>query len=286
MYHIGFLRTVLKVLTCVSFRNSKLLVDEATARLVTKSTRKPEERLRRLADESRGIKHCPHTGYPQPTFRLMMSEADGIRVVMEFPKAKKTEMDDGPDLEESTRELLASEAVEILRRISDEDCRMLGFHPKYSRPEWMVITVMPVPPPAVRPAVVMAASARSEDDLTTVLQDVIRENNEIKRLDETGAGDHIIQASVKRMQTRLAGYIDNTLPSMEKLKHGGRPIKSISERLKGKHGRIRGNLMGKRVDFSARTGEQRHGHTTGGGGGLVPPHISNPLRCLSLSSLQ
>lgn len=156
-------------------------------------------------------------------------------------------------VEEASRELTAQEAFDILKRISDADCELLGFKPKHCRPEWLVITVLPVPPPAVRPAVVMDASARAEDDLTTVLQDVIRENAEIRRLAETGAGDHIIQASCKRMQTRIAGYMDNTLPSMERLKHGGRAIKSISERLKGKHGRIRGNLMGKRVDFSARS---------------------------------
>jgi DNA-directed RNA polymerase II subunit RPB1 len=244
VYHISFIRTVIRVLSCISYQDSSLLIENEIKNFFAtdKSLHQGDRRLRRIFEESRGIRQCPHTGYPQPTYKLLLNETDGIRVMMKFPTVP-----------ENDRELFASEAFRILQRISDDDIYALGFDPVSRRPEWMIITVLPIPPPAVRPAVIHDALSRSEDDLTAVLADIVKENKEIRKFDETGVGDHIIQATVSRMQTRIAGYFDNTLPNLERLKQGGRTIKSISERLKGKHGRIRGNLMGKRVDYSART---------------------------------
>jgi DNA-directed RNA polymerase II subunit RPB1 len=168
-------------------------------------------------------------------------------------KDKNSTLDTNDTSINTSRELFPSEALEILKRITKDDIYLLGFDPNNAMPDWMIITVLPVPPPSVRPAVIFDNLNSAEDDLTTVLMDIVCENNNIKSLDESGAADHVVQASVSRMQTRISGYFDNSLPNLERLKHLGRTIKSISERIKGKHGRIRGNLMGKRVDFSART---------------------------------
>ena len=105
-----------------------------------------------------------------------------------------------------------------------------------------------------RPAVVMFGSARNQDDLTHKLADIIKANNELIRNEQAGAAAHIISENTKMLQFHVATLTDNSMPGIPvAMQKSGRPLKSIKQRLKGKEGRIRGNLMGKRVDFSART---------------------------------
>ncbi|RMC22843.1 hypothetical protein DUI87_00149 [Hirundo rustica rustica] len=126
--------------------------------------------------------------------------------------------------------------------------------PKFARPEWMVCTVLPVPPLSVRPAVVMQGSARNQDDLTHKLADIVKINNQLRRNEQNGAAAHVIAEDVKLLQFHVATMVDNELPGLPRaMQKSGRPLKSLKQRLKGKEGRVRGNLMGKRVDFSART---------------------------------
>lgn len=97
-------------------------------------------------------------------------------------------------------------------------------------------------------------SCRCEDDLTHKLAEIIRANQKLKEQEENGAPQHIINDFAALVQYHITTYMDNTIPHVPvSMQKSGRPIKSISQRLKGKEGRIRGNLMGKRVDFSART---------------------------------
>lgn len=125
---------------------------------------------------------------------------------------------------------------------------------RFVRPDWMIVTALPVPPPHVRPSVMMDSSARCEDDLTHKLAEIIRANNALRKQEQNGAPQHIINDFAALVQYHLTTYMDNTIPGVPvSMQKSGRPIKSISQRLKGKEGRIRGNLMGKRVDFSART---------------------------------
>jgi len=154
---------------------------------------------------------------------------------------------------ERKKEMTAEEVHEILKNISDEDCLALGFDPKFSRPDWMVITVLPVPPPQVRPTIVFGPK-RNEDDLTFKLADIIKTNNLLKKREEDSAPAHVMKEYLTLLQFHVATYFNNELPGMDQAtQRSGRPLKSICQRLKGKEGRVRGNLMGKRVDFSART---------------------------------
>ena len=130
----------------------------------------------------------------------------------------------------------------------------MGMDANFSRPDWMLCTVLPVPPLCVRPAVVMFGSARNQDDLTHKLADILKANNELIKNEQAGAAAHIITENVKMLQFHVATLVDNDMPGLPKaMQKSGRPLKAIKARLKGKEGRIRGNLMGKRVDFSART---------------------------------
>lgn len=249
MFHIGFIRNVLKILRCVSIHNSKLLIGpDAHKYKMAQRRSKPEARLRAMMGACQGMKECPHTGMGLPKYRL-----DGTRIMMEFPKPKADD-DLPPSQAELKQEMTAERAHEVLKAITDEDCRALGLNPKWTRPDWMVLTVFPVPPPAVRPSVMMDGTNRSEDDLTHKLSDIVKANVKLSLMDSSGAPEHILQEFSQLLQFHITTYIDNTVPGQPvATQRGGRPIKSVSQRLKGKEGRVRGNLMGKRVDFSART---------------------------------
>lgn len=158
------------------------------------------------------------------------------------------------DNQEKKIALSAERVWEILKHITDEECLILGMDPKFARPDWMLVTVLPVPPLSVRPAVVMYGSARNQDDLTHKLADIIKANNELIRNEQAGAAAHIISENIKMLQFHVATLVDNDMPGMPRaMQKSGKPLKALKARLKGKEGRIRGNLMGKRVDFSART---------------------------------
>src|SRR5690606_25303291 len=118
----------------------------------------------------------------------------------------------------------------------------------------MVITVLPVAPPAVRPSVSFGGAGSSHDDLTFKYGDIIKINTALRKQEEKGAPEHVVRELANLLQYHTATLMDNEIqgqpPSTQR---SGKPIKSIRQRLVGKGGRVRGNLMGKRVDFSART---------------------------------
>jgi DNA-directed RNA polymerase II subunit RPB1 len=151
--------------------------------------------------------------------------------------------------------LTAEKVYDVLKHMTDDDIRALGFNPALARPEWMVVTVLPVPPPAVRPPISMDSVTSAQDDLTFKLADVVRQNSDLKRKQAAGAPGHVIDDLLLMLQYHVATIIESDISGMPQSKQrgSGRVIKSIRARLKGKHGRIRGNLMGKRVDFSARS---------------------------------
>jgi DNA-directed RNA polymerase subunit A' len=156
--------------------------------------------------------------------------------------------------EAGSEPLTPSMIRERLERISDEDLEILGFNPKVARPEWMVLQVLPVPPVYVRPSITLESGIRSEDDLTHKLVDIIRINQRLKENMEAGAPTLIIQDLSELLQYHVTTYFNNEASGIPPARHrSGRALKTLSQRLKGKEGRFRSNLSGKRVDFSART---------------------------------
>jgi DNA-directed RNA polymerase II subunit RPB1 len=148
----------------------------------------------------------------------------------------------------------AEDILRILERISDADIEMLGFSKHLNRPENMICTVFPVPPPAVRPSVRNETGQRCEDDLTHKLCDIVKANNTLKYKLKSKTDARQIEIWYGLLQYHISTFVDNKHPSLNVCKQRtGRPIRSLTERLKSKEGRIRGNLMGKRVDYSARS---------------------------------
>jgi DNA-directed RNA polymerase II subunit RPB1 len=181
---------------------------------------------------------------------------EGLRLTGSW-KVPKGEDDEVDTKEKDKRPITPQQALNVFRSISTEDIRKIGLSNDYARPDWMIITVLPVPPPPVRPSIVMDGSSsgpRGEDDLTYKLGDIIRANANVRRCEVEGSPQHVVSEFEALLQFHVATYMDNNIAGQpQALQKSGRPVKSIRARLKGKEGRLRGNLMGKRVDFSART---------------------------------
>lgn len=213
----------------------------------------PEERLNVIYNLARAVKKCGQEEKSE-TGQIKFNNGCGA----EQPNIKRTGLKlvgsaSGKKEYEQNKEYAPEDVHEIFKNISDADVVALGLDPLYARPDWMVITVLAVPPPPVRPSV-FASGKKADDDLTFKLGDIIRANNALRKHEETSAPAHIIKELSQLIQYHVATYFNNEMPDMPRSKQkSGRSIKSIYQRLKGKEGRVRGNLMGKRVDFSARS---------------------------------
>jgi DNA-directed RNA polymerase subunit A' len=158
--------------------------------------------------------------------------------------------------------LLPNAIRERLERISSEDLKLINYNtlsPADSpipsvRPEWFILQVLGVPPVVVRPSITLESGIRSEDDLTHKVVDILRVNQRVRESKESGTPPLIVQDLVDLLQYHVTTFFDNEVSGIPQSHHrSGRPLKTISQRLKGKEGRFRGSLSGKRVDFSART---------------------------------
>jgi DNA-directed RNA polymerase subunit A' len=176
--------------------------------------------------------HCPHCKAKAPEIKLLRPTT--------FTK-------DG-------QMMLPTEVRDWLSVIPDRDLRILGLDPHYARPEWMVITALLVPPVSVRPSITLETGDRSEDDLTHKLVDIMRINQRLEANINAGAPQLIIEDLWELVQYHVTTYFNNETSNIPPARHrSGRPLKTLSQRLKGKEGRFRYNLSGKRVNFSART---------------------------------
>ena len=140
---------------------------------------------------------------------------------------------------------------ERLENMPDDDLRLIGVK---LRPEWLVMTILPISAVTVRPSITLETGDRSEDDLTHKLVDIVRINERLRENIDLGAPDFIIEDLWELLQYHISTYIDNEISGVPPARHrSGRILKTLSQRLKTKEGRFRGNLAGKRVNFSSRT---------------------------------
>ncbi|MFH1276302.1 MAG: DNA-directed RNA polymerase subunit A' [Candidatus Woesearchaeota archaeon] len=142
-----------------------------------------------------------------------------------------------------------------LEKISGEDLEVLGMDVNAGfRPEFMVLTVIAIPPVTMRPSITLESGERSEDDLTHKLGDVVRINQRLFENINAGAPEVIIEDLWDLLQYHITTFFNNEVAQLPPARHrGGQPLKTLTERIKSKEGRIRHNLAGKRTDFSART---------------------------------
>ena len=152
------------------------------------------------------------------------------------------------------KRLFPIEIREKLVNISNEELEKIGVNSKNCRPEWAILTSLLVPPVTIRPSIILESGERSEDDLTHKLSDIIRANQRLWENLNAGAPEVIIEDLWDLLQFHITTFFDNTVARIPPARHrSGQPLKTITERIKGKEGRIRKNLAGKRVNYSGRT---------------------------------
>jgi DNA-directed RNA polymerase subunit A' len=242
--HIAFIDDIHKLLliTCRSCNRIKLNNDDldkyknlrdskAAYAVITLENVKDD-----IIEKAKKVKVCPHCQKEQ--YDLIFTKPTIF--------VEKTDVGENRLLPITIRERLVN--------VSNDDLILLGFDPKTARPEWFILQVLPVPPVTVRPSIILETGIRSEDDLTHKLVDIIRVNQRLKESKEAGTPPLIVQDLVDLLQYHVTTYFDNEVSGIPQAHHrSGRPLKTITQRLKGKEGRFRGSLSGKRVDFSSRT---------------------------------
>ena len=184
----------------------------------------------------------------------MHCQATQGKIILDKPTTFKEKMDAGTGgAKASEKKLNARDIREWLSEIPEEDLIFIGMD-KINRPEWTIMRVLPVPPITVRPSITLDSGDRSEDDLTHKLVDVLRINQRLQENRDAGAPQLIVEDLWELLQYHITTYFDNQTSGIPPARHrSGRPLKTLTQRLKGKEGRFRSNLSGKRVNFCARS---------------------------------
>lgn len=271
VFHMHFIHIVMKILPCICFRCSSLLIKKNNRKLLKElKGKKGENRFKevhKLSTKTQKASRCCYNEgcrVIQPAKYTLLTSDKMRGVEKKIPGLEKGTVVAivAEFKEEAIRDITIprkhritpEQCYEMFRRITNDDCSFIGFNPLFSRPEWMICTVLPVPPPSVRPSVQRDNNQRSEDDLTYVLLSIIKANNQLRKKIDQNEEQRKINTAYELLQWNVATLVSNKIPGIpQNVQRSGKVIKSLRERITGKHARIRGNLLGKRVDFSART---------------------------------
>jgi len=239
--HVKYVKPILDFLRSICKNCGKLLItqDKLKEHLALidqvkkeKSTASAKRAVDKFVSSIKGVKKCVYCNAKQGTIKLekpTIFMEDGIR-------------------------LTPTEIRTRFERVSDEDVINLGINPLSARPEWMVLTILPVPPVTVRPSITLETGERSEDDLTHKLGDIVRINQRLFENINAGAPEVIVEDLWDLLQYHITTYFDNNITQIPPARHrSGQQLKTLTERIKSKEGRFRYNLAGKRVNYAART---------------------------------
>jgi DNA-directed RNA polymerase subunit A' len=221
--HLKYVPLIELGLRCFCRQCGKLLLSDNDLERFT-----PSERAKKAKD----AKKCPHCQTPH----------------------EKVKLDKPTNFLIGKTRLFPTEIREMLVNIPNEELKKIGINAATCRPEWSVLTMLLVPPVTVRPSIILESGERSEDDLTHKLSDIIRANQRLWENLNAGAPEVIIEDLWDLLQFHITTFFDNSVAKIPPARHrSGQPLKTIMERIKGKEGRIRKNLAGKRVNYSGRT---------------------------------
>lgn len=250
MYHISFFDTVLKILRMVCFSCSRLCISDSDTILEENETGK--NLFSSIYSSAKAKKKCPHCGMTKPNYIRQ-----SLSIKIDWPNDTEWECEE--EKQYCNAPFTSKEAHSILSHVPDEDYITMGFNPKISHPKNMILTVLVVPPPVTRPAIMQSEGSRSrgQNDLTLKLQDINKKCIELRSLLEGNKNAKLscdVLEKISKLQFEVFTMVNNSVRGQKQsTQRSGAPMKSISERIKGKEGRIRGNLMGKRVDFTSRS---------------------------------
>lgn len=279
VFHIGFLKHTLHILQCICKGCSRVLLTDTDRQQYLRRMRSSRTdvlakagSLKKLVEKCKKARFCPHCHATNGTVKKITG-APTLKIVHE--KYKGRHMED--DLEalitsmnsamafnkevatvasganHPVEDLLPTRVLELFSKITDEDCEILWVDPLIGRPENLILQYILVPPVPIRPSVAMDVGGGSnEDDLTVKLQEIIDINVALELALTKGPHTRTIIEEWDFLQVQVAQYINGEMPGLQR-PIGAKPMRGLCQRLKGKQGRFRGNLSGKRVDFSART---------------------------------
>jgi len=229
---------------------------------------------KKITAECRKCKYCPYCGAVNGTVKKVTGHA--LKIVHEkfrwyiqstakskippqakidydrsFEEAKKINPELEKHIKKAVDDMNPLRVLDLFRRIKSSDCDLLLMFD--TRPESLIWQYVPAPPVSLRPSVQADATTTNEDDLTNKLGDIIQMSQIIKAGIDKGQPIQTIMEQWDYLQIQLAMYINSDVPNLQQAGFG-KPMRGLCQRLKGKQGRFRGNLSGKRVDFSGRVG--------------------------------
>ncbi|KAK3332400.1 hypothetical protein B0T19DRAFT_415537 [Cercophora scortea] len=279
VFHIGYLKYIQATLQNICKECARVLLEEPDRCQFLKELRRPGiDNLRRtqivkkINEQCRKAKSCPYchavqgvirklsvmklvhdkfSSYTKSTAQKKIAPESKVEFDASFSQAKAYL----PDLEKHTRKAMDDlnplKVLSLFKAITPTDCELLGLNPAEGRPEMFLWQYVPAPPICIRPSVAQD-NASTEDDITSKLSEIILYAGYLRESLQKGTSLPMIMEQWEFLQLQVGMYVNADVPGLNQPGFG-KPIRGFCQRLKGKQGRFRGNLSGKRVDFSGRT---------------------------------
>lgn len=292
VFHVGYFKQIIQILQQICKNCGKVLLDDNMRQLLGAELQRCTngagsdnlrrmKALKKIVDQCKKTRRCFYCNHVQGVVKkaaLGSLGPAGLKIVHDTfrwigkkPTPEKEVWDKefeqvwyrNPELEKYLKRVMEDlnplKVLNLFKQILSSDCLLLGMDPERGRPEMYIWRFLPVPPVCIRPSVMMDAQS-NEDDLTVKITEIVWTLSMIKAGIEKGIGINQLLEQWDYLQLAVAMYInaDSVNPaSLPSLSSGSgakaKPIRGFCQRLKGKQGRFRGNLLGKRVDFSGRT---------------------------------
>ncbi|XP_041970102.1 DNA-directed RNA polymerase III subunit RPC1 [Aricia agestis] len=278
VFHVGYFRSIITILQTICKTCAKVMLPDVIKRSFRRRFLNPEltylHKKNLRAAVLKKAKTCTKCPSCDALNGIVKKSAGGIlKIIHDKYRAKKPTdpmvqrvLRDFHEAKESNKEIASMinsgliidlnplEVLNLFRRIPDEDVPLLGMNVEQSRPEDLILTRLPVPPLCIRPSVASDIKAgTNEDDLTMKQSEILLINDVIARHAGSGGKCELVQEDWDYLQLHAALYINSELSGIPLSMQPKKPGRGLVQRLKGKQGRFRGNLSGKRVDFSSRT---------------------------------
>ncbi|KAK2738077.1 DNA-directed RNA polymerase iii largest [Colletotrichum kahawae] len=278
-FHIGYLRFVMMILQDICKDCGKVLLTESEKRAFLKELRRPlldnlrrSQICKRINEQCRKVKNCMYCGsvqgqirkvgvlklahdkfvtYNKSTSAKKVPPESKIKFDESFSEARKNNAELDKHLRKAMEDMNPLRVLNLFKMISPTDCELLGLDPAEGRPEMFIWQFLPAPPVCIRPSVAQD-NASNEDDITTKLADIVWVSGMIRSALQKGSPVQTIMEQWEYLQLQVAMYVNSDVPGLQQPGFG-KAVRGFCQRLKGKQGRFRGNLSGKRVDFSGRT---------------------------------
>ncbi|KAJ7520459.1 hypothetical protein O6H91_19G006700 [Diphasiastrum complanatum] len=270
VFHIGYFKNIINILQCICKSCARLLLSEEDRQKCFRRMRNPRTEVltkkaivKKVTDLSKRVRTCARCGEINGVVKKLGSTLKIIHdkyakepvhrdeMIGQFEEALKFNKELKTYINRLQEDLNPIKVLGLFEDMTEEDCEVLDL---LDRPEKLLVTHLAVPPVAIRPSVEMdSAIGSNEDDITIKLLNIIENNNQLRMCLESGQSIVHCMEIWDCLQIQAAMYINSELPGLPPNMQTGKPLRGFVQRLKGKQGRFRGNLSGKRVDFSGRT---------------------------------